>query len=223
MCVLYWCHFAGACIHLVYHYSMALKVCILPFIGLVSSSGKLWREQQNFAHSVLKDFGMGRPMLEDKIHDGLSLMLTELENLNLSEVDIHHLLILTVANVLHNIVIGIKYDYSDPFFNYVVSVYEHCFKTLASSGAVNFFPKLLYLPGDLFGIKKILKDTNYLHGIYRKICNEHWNSLDLHHDRDFIDTYLKRILQNKANHENTTLSSKNHCFSFRRIVLKVIL
>ena len=152
---------------------------------------------------------MGRPMLEDKIHDGLSLMLTELENLNLSEVDINHLLILTIANVLHNVVIGKKFDYSDPFFKNVVGIREQLFKALTSSCVVNFFPQLVHLPGDLFGVKKIMKNIEYLHGIYREICNEHLNSLVLHHDRDFVDTYLKRIQDFEANHKKTTLSSKN--------------
>ena len=188
--------------------------CVLAlnhFSGIISSSGKLWLEHRHFSHTVLKDFGMGRPMLEDKIHDGLSLMLMELEKFNMTELDIHHLLILTVANVTHDIVVGKSYDYDDPFFKRLVSIYEESFQILSSSGVVNFFPKLIYLPGDIFGIQSILKYKEDVHRTYRKMCKEHLESLDQHHDRDFVDAYLKRIQEIDANEEETTLSSTD-CF-----------
>ena len=148
-------------------------------------------------------------MLEDKIHDGLSLMLRELEKFNLTELDIHHLLILTVANVTHDIVVGKSYEYDDPFFKRLVSIYEESFQILSSSGVLNFFPKLIYLPGDIFGIQGILKYKENIHRTYRKMCKEHLESLDQHHDRDFVDAYLKKIQEIEANQEETTLSSTN--------------
>ena len=191
------------------------------FSGIISSSGKLWLEHRHFSHTVLKDFGMGRPMLEDKIHDGLSLMLAELEKLNLTELDIHHLLILTVANVTHDIVVGKSYEYDDPFFKRLVSIYEESFQIFSSSGVVNFFPKLIYLPGDIFGIQGILKYKEDIQKTYKKMCKEHLESLDQHHDRDFVDAYLKRIQEIEANQEETTLSSINSFLSMTSLCFTI--
>ena len=41
--------------------------------GLLSSEGELWREQRRFTHTVLKDFGMGRGILEPKIHEEIQV------------------------------------------------------------------------------------------------------------------------------------------------------
>ena len=41
--------------------------------GLLSSEGELWKEQRRFTHTVLKDFGMGRGILEPKIHEEIQV------------------------------------------------------------------------------------------------------------------------------------------------------
>ena len=36
-------------------------------LGIISAEGELWKEQRRFTHTVLKDLGIGRVMLEPKI------------------------------------------------------------------------------------------------------------------------------------------------------------
>ena len=43
--------------------------------GIVSSEGELWKEQRRFTHTVLKDLGMGRGMLEPKILEEIQVII----------------------------------------------------------------------------------------------------------------------------------------------------
>ncbi|ELU15808.1 hypothetical protein CAPTEDRAFT_58204, partial [Capitella teleta] len=43
--------------------------------GVFSASGPMWREQRRFILNVLKDFGVGKSILEDKIQEEISYFL----------------------------------------------------------------------------------------------------------------------------------------------------
>ena len=42
--------------------------------GLTSSEGQRWKEHRRFVHTALKDFGMGREILEPKIHEEIQVL-----------------------------------------------------------------------------------------------------------------------------------------------------
>ena len=52
------------------------KSFYLRIKGIIASEGELWREQRRFVHTVLKDFGMGRRILEPKIHEEIQVIMT---------------------------------------------------------------------------------------------------------------------------------------------------
>ncbi len=39
--------------------------------GIVSTQGDLWKDSRRFAHTVLRDFGMGKSIIEERIHEEL--------------------------------------------------------------------------------------------------------------------------------------------------------
>ncbi len=46
--------------------------------GMISTTGEFWREQRRFSHTVLRDLGMGRSVLEHKIAEELSFFTARL-------------------------------------------------------------------------------------------------------------------------------------------------
>ena len=47
--------------------------------GVVETEGKLWQDHRRFALSVLRDFGLGKAILESTIQDECYILLDELK------------------------------------------------------------------------------------------------------------------------------------------------
>ena len=43
--------------------------------GIAGTHGPFWREQRKFIHSVFREFGVGRPVFEEKIQEEISYFL----------------------------------------------------------------------------------------------------------------------------------------------------
>ena len=43
--------------------------------GVVGTEGPLWREHRKFVHGVFREFGVGRPVFEEKIQEEISYLL----------------------------------------------------------------------------------------------------------------------------------------------------
>ena len=49
--------------------------CVNVIPGVGASEGPLWREHRKFLHGVFRDFGVGRPVFEEKIQEEISFLL----------------------------------------------------------------------------------------------------------------------------------------------------
>ena len=62
------------------------------------------REQRRFSHAALKDMGMGKSILEEKIVEELSFFIDRLKKLSVSHFDPKLPIQMTVANVIENVI-----------------------------------------------------------------------------------------------------------------------
>lgn len=49
--------------------------------GIISSNGENWREQRRISLSILRDFGMGKASMEEKIRRSLQTLTDHLDGL----------------------------------------------------------------------------------------------------------------------------------------------
>ncbi len=153
----------------------------------------MWKEQRKFAHSVLRDFGLGKSMLEDKIQEELTFFLDELANNSRAPFDPHDLVQMAVSNIIYAMVFGARYDYESPKFKRYMEMMNENFEILGNSGALTVFPFLKHLPGDIFRYCKLKSTAEESKQDFRDRISQHRATLTAGMYRDFIDAYLTEI------------------------------
>ncbi|KAL8586800.1 hypothetical protein ACOMHN_061313 [Nucella lapillus] len=178
-------------------------------LGILLASGKGWKEQRHTAVEILRDLGMGKNDLAEKVQEEVSHYVQAFEEFQGRAVDPHRTTIVSVCNNISSIVFGQRYRYDDPLFNRYFEAVEDNFQRLAGSAVVNFFPFLEYLPGDLFGIRQIMANMKIIRG---EFIQPH---VDRHLEEyvadqrptDFMFAYLDRMKKNEQHGLDTTLSA----------------
>ena len=85
-------------------------------LGLFFTDGEPWKEHRRFTLSCLKEFGMGKRSLEQKIQEEITFMIDEIETNAKGSFDIHHILRSGVSNIICHLVYGTRFDYKDTVF-----------------------------------------------------------------------------------------------------------
>ncbi|CAG5125126.1 unnamed protein product [Candidula unifasciata] len=179
--------------------------------GIIGSSGKSWKEQRSVSLAILRNFGMGKTTLAEKIQEEVSEYLSELAKFNGKPQEVRTLTNVAVCNVICAIIVGKRFDYHDPYLIRLIHILNEQIKLVKSVSLRYAFPWIRYLPGDLFNIKKLIKNNNELmdHFCYPFI-NQFSKKLDNAEEDDestinFITSYLKELKHKKANGESTTM------------------
>ncbi|CAI5692804.1 unnamed protein product [Oreochromis niloticus] len=168
----------------------------IPFIhnpnkkyGIGSSNGERWRQLRRFTLTTLKDFGMGRKGMDEWIQEESEHMRDYIHKLKGSPFDPTFLLSCTVSNVICCLVFGQRFNYEDKQFLRLLTILSHIEKMY------NLFPKLMdHLPGPH---QKIFAEYDEVRGFIKMKIQEHKDTLEPSSPRDYIDSFLIQINQEK--------------------------
>ena len=111
-------------------------------LGIVSVQGDFWKEQRRFSQTVLKDLGIGKSVIEQKIVEELSFFTERLKELSTSPFDRRDTLQVAVANVIGNVIWGKRKDYTDMEFNQFMNMLRTSFMIVGNMGALTVLPFL---------------------------------------------------------------------------------
>uniref|UniRef100_A0A0N4ZM38 Cytochrome P450 n=1 Tax=Parastrongyloides trichosuri TaxID=131310 RepID=A0A0N4ZM38_PARTI len=85
-----------------------------PNVGVIMSEGDEWRDQRRLSVQILRNFGMSRTIIEDKIQLSIDDSLEYLDSLKDKEhVDIAKVLQLAVGNVINLILFGYMHKHGE--------------------------------------------------------------------------------------------------------------
>ena len=91
---------------------------------------------------MLKDLGIGKSVIEQKIVEELSFFTERLKELSTSPFDPRDTLQMTVANVIGNVIWGKRKDYADIELNQFMDMMRTNFSIVGSMGALSVLPFL---------------------------------------------------------------------------------
>ncbi|XP_050013971.1 cytochrome P450 2C42-like isoform X1 [Alexandromys fortis] len=180
--------------------------------GIVFSSGRTWKEMRRFSLMTLRNFGMGKRSIEDRVQEEARCLVEELRKSNGSPCDPTFILACAPCNVICSIVFQNRFDYKDQEFLNFMNVLNENVEILSSPWMqiCNNFPAIIdYLPGRH---RELLENFTFLKHYFLAKMIEHQESLDINNPWDFIDCFLIKMEQEK-NNPKTAFTHENLLFS----------
>ncbi|KAM6184806.1 cytochrome P450 2C19-like [Rhynchocyon petersi] len=169
--------------------------------GIILSNGKRWKDIRRFSLMTLRNFGMGKRSIEDRVQQEARTLVEELRKTNASSCDPTFILSCAPCNVICSIIFQKHFDYRDPTFLDLMRRINENVNIVSSPWmqVCNAFPVILkYFPGSH---KTFFKNIEYLKVHVLEKVKEHQKSLDINNPRDFIDCFLIKMEQEKHNKE----------------------
>ncbi|XP_043331866.1 cytochrome P450 2C9-like [Cervus canadensis] len=169
--------------------------------GIAFSNGKIWKETRRFSLMTLRNFGMGKRSIEDRVQEEARCLVEELRKTNGSPCDPTFILGCAPCNVICSIIFRNHFDYKDQIFLDLMERLNENIRILGSPWLqlCSFFPALLdYIPGKH---KKFFENFACLKSYVLEKTREHQASLDINDPQDFIDCFLIKMEQEKHNQE----------------------
>nr|AXE71691.1 CYP2B [Arborimus longicaudus] len=180
--------------------------------GVFFSNGERWKALRRFSLATMRDFGMGKRSVEERIQEEARCLVEELRKSQGAPLDPTFLFQCITANIICSIVFGERFDYNDRQFLRMLNLIYQTFSLTSSisSQVFEFFSGFLkYFPGTHIQVSKNLQEIlDYVgHSV-----EKHRATLDPSNPRDFIDTYLLGMEKEKSNqhtefhHQNLIIS-----------------
>ncbi|KAL3874626.1 hypothetical protein ACJMK2_037612 [Sinanodonta woodiana] len=152
-------------------------------------NGDVHHKLRKFTLVALKDFGVGKKSLEERIQDEARILAEEFESYGKQPMDIRKTLQRAVANIIAGITYGTRLDYGDPDFLRLMQNIDTIFTVASANLPENIFPFLVYLPNSK--ARKVFNAFDDMYKYVRKRIKEHRATFDPDNIRDFVDLYLK--------------------------------
>ncbi|XP_052569404.1 cytochrome P450 2B1 [Peromyscus californicus insignis] len=180
--------------------------------GVIFANGERWKTLRRFSLATMRDFGMGKRSVEERIQEEARCLVEELRKSQGAPLDPTFLFQCITANIICSIVFGERFDYKDRQFLRLLDLFYRSFSLISSFSTQVFelFSGFLkYFPGAHRQISKNLQEVLDYIG---QSVEKHRATLDPSNPRDFIDTYLLRMEKEKSNqhtefdHQNLMLS-----------------
>ncbi|XP_038177524.1 cytochrome P450 2C18-like isoform X3 [Arvicola amphibius] len=164
-------------------------------LGIVFSNGKNWKAMRRFSLMALRNFGMGKRSIEDRVQEEARCLVEELRKTNGSPCDPTFILGCAPCNVICSIVFQNRFDYKDKDFLTLMNNLNKNVEILSTPWIqiCNNFPAIIdYLPGRH---RELLENFTFLKHYFLAKMIKHQESLDINNPRDFIDCFLIKMEQ----------------------------
>ncbi|XP_026776880.3 cytochrome P450 2C23 [Pangasianodon hypophthalmus] len=164
--------------------------------------GHAWKQQRRFALHTLRNFGLGKKTVEERVAEEAHCLITEMLKHEGKPFNPFHPIMNAVSNIICSIVFGDRFDYNNKRFAKLLEILNENIRLSGSAVGLifNLVPFIKHLPGPH---QKVHQNASSLIGFIREVMEEHEKTLDTENLRDFIDAYLVEISKQKSSKDST--------------------
>uniref|UniRef100_G3TAV1 Cytochrome P450 family 2 subfamily B member 6 n=1 Tax=Loxodonta africana TaxID=9785 RepID=G3TAV1_LOXAF len=177
--------------------------------GVIFANGNRWKTLRRFSLATMRDFGMGKRSVEERIQEEAQCLVEELQKSQGTLMDPTFFFHAITANIIRSIVFGERFAYKDPEFLRLLDLFYHTFGLISStySQVLELSRDFLqYFPGPHWQIYKNVQEVSAF--ICRSV-EKHRQTLNPSAPRDFIDTYLLRMDKTQKSDPDTEFHHRN--------------
>ncbi|KAM4771239.1 cytochrome P450 2K4-like [Rhinophrynus dorsalis] len=167
--------------------------------GIVFAHGENWKVMRRFTLSTLRDFGMGKKSIENKITEECDYLVQKFKSYKGKPFENTMIMNSAVANIIVSILLGHRFEYEDPTLLKLISIINKNVRLMASRMVMlyNTYPSVMrWLPGSH---KTIAGNTEGMFAFIRETFAKHKEQLDVNDQRDLIDAFLVKQKEEKPN------------------------
>ncbi|KAL8173100.1 UNVERIFIED_CONTAM: hypothetical protein K2H54_040057 [Gekko kuhli] len=177
--------------------------------GISFAHGENWKVMRRFALTTLRDYGMGKRTIEDRIVEECHFLVQKFESYKGKPFETTAIMTAAVSNIIVSILLAKRFEYDDPTFLQLLSLISENLRLSGSPSVTlyNMFPALGFLAG---GYKTGQKNTDELYAFIQATFIERLKELDANDQRSFIDAFLIRQQEEKdKNQSNKFFHNEN--------------
>ncbi|XP_063771264.1 cytochrome P450 2K6-like [Pseudophryne corroboree] len=174
---------------------------VLKGHGVIFSNDENWKVMRRFTLSTLRDFGMGKQTIENRITEESEYLVKKINSYQGKPFDNTKVLNAAVVNIIVSILLSHRFDYEDPKLLRLMKVVNDNLKIAGSPTAMlyNAFPSVMrWFPGFL---KTITDNLNEMHSFVRETFTTQKKQLDVNDQRNLIDRFLVKQQEEKPSPE----------------------
>ncbi|KAM3930488.1 cytochrome P450 2K1-like [Leptodactylus fuscus] len=169
--------------------------------GIIFSHGDNWKVMRKFTLSTLKDFGMGKKSIENKITEECENLMQTFRSHGGKPFDNQAIINIAVVNIIVSILLDHRFEYADPtilklmsLINENMTIFENLMVKLYNS-----YPTLIgWLPGSH---RKVAKNYREMQNFVMATFVKQRREVDVNNQRSLIDVFLAKQQEGKTESE----------------------
>ncbi|KAG9465639.1 hypothetical protein GDO78_017972 [Eleutherodactylus coqui] len=158
--------------------------------GVIFAHNDNWKAMRRFTLSTLRDFGMGKEGIENKINEESDFLVQKFKSYKGEPFDNHLIINAAVANIIVSILLSHRFAYEDPTLVKLLKITNENTKLLGSPAAMlyNSFPSVMNWCSTVK--HTVLRNVDEMYAFIRETFTNQRKELDVNDQRNLIDSFL---------------------------------
>ncbi|KAM3930521.1 cytochrome P450 2K4-like [Leptodactylus fuscus] len=165
--------------------------------GIVFANGENWKVMRRFTLATLRDYGMGKKTIENKIIEEAECLVQKLKSYEGNPFSNFTSINAAVTNIIVAILLSKRFDYEDPTILRLMGLVHENIRLLGNPWVrlYNSFPSLMdRLPGPH---QTVFENLREFHSFIRATFTKYKKELDVNDQRNLVDAFLAKQQEGK--------------------------